>query len=95
MRRAAKTDRNQIEIVRALRQAGASVQPLHMVGEGVPDLLVGFRGVNLVMEVKDGMLPPSRQKLTQDERGWHDSWRGQKSIVADVSQALALLASET
>ena len=44
MRRAARVDRNQAEIVVALRAGGASVQPLHAVGKGVPDLLVGWRG---------------------------------------------------
>lgn len=43
MRHAARTDRNQAEIVKALRAAGCSVQCLHAVGGGVPDLLVGLR----------------------------------------------------
>ena len=34
MRRAAKVDANQREVVAALRGAGASVQLLHAVGEG-------------------------------------------------------------
>ena len=53
MRRASRTDRNQNEIIDALRKAGASVQPLHTVHDGVPDLLVGFQGRNFLMEIKD------------------------------------------
>ena len=52
MRRAAKIDANQTEIVKALRQVGASVQSLASTGKGCPDLLVGFRGVNWLLEVK-------------------------------------------
>ncbi|HJP47915.1 hypothetical protein [Acinetobacter venetianus] len=46
MRRAAKIDANQTEIVKALRKFGASVQSLASTGKGCPDLLVGFRGMN-------------------------------------------------
>jgi hypothetical protein len=42
LRRASKVDANQREVVAALRGAGASVQLLHAVGEGCPDLLVGI-----------------------------------------------------
>ena len=42
MRRAARVDRNHSEIVEALRRVGASVQPLHGVHDGVPDLLRGL-----------------------------------------------------
>lgn len=91
MRRAAKVDRNQSEIVRALRQAGASVLCLHSVGQGCPDLMVGVNGLNRLIEVKDGLLPPSGQKLTPDEKEWHESWRGQKCVVTSVKEALAVI----
>lgn len=91
MRRAAKIDANQPEIVDALRRAGATVQPIHTVGSGVPDLLVGYRGVNLLMEVKDGDKPESAQKLTPDEAEWHQNWLGQRSIVRSVFEALGVL----
>ena len=93
MHRAAKADANQGEIVQALRQMGASVQHLHTVGAGCPDLLVGFRGVNLLVEVKDGEKVPSKRKLTPDEERWHDNWRGQVAIVESVDDAVALLSS--
>lgn len=88
MRRAAKVDRNQPEIVGALRAVGASVEPLHAVGKGCPDLLVGFRGVNHLLEVKDGDLPPSARKLTDAQADWHPAWRGQVAVVTNVDEAL-------
>jgi hypothetical protein len=91
MRRAAKVDRNQAEIVRALRQAGASVQPLHMVGQGCPDLLVGFQGRNMIFEIKDGIQPWSKQQLTDDERVWHGCWVGDVHIIRSVQEALQAL----
>lgn len=86
--RAAKADANQGAIVAALRKIGCSVQPLHTVGRGVPDLLVGIRGHNLLLEVKDGAKPPSAQKLTADQVEWHGAWRGHVEVVNSVEQAI-------
>ena len=91
MRRAAKVDANQTEIVNALRQVGASVQSLAATGKGCPDLLVGFRGKNLLLEVKDGGKVKSARKLTEDQVVWHQTWRGKVYIVESVDQALNLL----
>ena len=88
MRRAAKTDANQGEIVQALRDVGCTVQSLAPVGDGVPDLLVGYRGVNLLLEVKDGNKPPSARKLTPDQEKFHATWRGQKAVVTSREEAL-------
>ena len=88
MRRAAKIDDNQREIVDALRQAGCSVQSLAGVGKGVPDLVVGFRDRNFLLEIKDGSKSPSKRKLTPDEQNFHSMWKGQVVIVENVDEAL-------
>lgn len=88
---AAAVDANQKDIVAAFRARGASVALTHNQGKGFPDLVVGFQGVNLLVEVKDGAKIPSKQKLTRDEREWHDAWRGQVCIVNDVDQVEPLL----
>lgn len=93
MRRAARVDANQPEIVAALRQSGCSVEHLHSVGGGVPDLLVGVQGLNLLIEVKDGSKPPSARKLTPDQVEWHGKWQGQKVIASTVVEALQSVAS--
>jgi hypothetical protein len=86
-----RVDTNQKEIVTALRNAGATVHLLSAVGQGCPDLLVGYGGVNFLLEVKDGAKPKSARKLTQSEQEWHDHWRGSVAIVEDVTQALVLI----
>jgi len=91
VRRAAKVDANQREIVAALRGAGATVQLLHAVGEGCPDLLVGWNGLNLLLEVKDGSKPPSAQKLTPQQEVWHRDWRGHRVVVNSPEAALAAI----
>jgi hypothetical protein len=91
VRRARRVDANQAQIVAALRAAGCTVEVLSDVGRGVPDLLVGIRGRNLLVEVKDGSLPPSRRRLTDDELAWHARWRGAVVVVHDVHEAIAIL----
>jgi hypothetical protein len=92
MRRAAKIDANQTPVVEALRAAGATVQSLAAVGQGVPDLLVGFQGQTVLLEVKDGRKPPSERRLTDDQLKWHGAWRGGPLAVVDgVDAALRVL----
>jgi len=91
VRRAAKVDANQRQVVAALRGAGATVQLLHAVGEGCPDLLVGHLGVNYLLEVKDGQKPPSAQKLTPQQEIWHQDWRGHRVVVNSPEAALAAI----
>lgn len=88
MRRAARVDDNHPQIVDALRGIGATVQSLATVGKGCPDLLVGYRGINLLLEIKDGSKPPSARRLTPDEEAWHATWRGPVAVVESVDEAL-------
>ena len=85
--RAAKIDANQEAVVTALRAAGATVQSLAGVGKGVPDLLVGFKGQTMLMEVKDGFKPLSARLLTEDQLRWHGAWKGGALAVVDSPDA--------
>jgi hypothetical protein len=86
-----KIDANQSSIVRQLRQAGATVQSLADLGKGCPDLLVGYRGRNWLMEVKDWKQPPSKRRLTPAEKLWHQTWQGQVAVVETFNEALAVI----
>jgi len=86
-----RVDANQSAIVLNLRAVGATVQHLHEVGRGCPDILVGYHGENYLMEIKDGSKPPSRRKLTPDEETFHLLWRGQVCIVNDTDEALQII----
>ena len=86
MRRAARTDTNQAELVEVMRQMGASVQDLSMVGSGCPDLVVGFRGRNYMVEIKT-----EKGKLRTAQHRWHGEWRGHVSVIRTVDDAVALL----
>lgn len=81
-----KLDANHNEIAEALRACGASVQSLADVGGGVTDLLVGFRGMNFLLEVKQ-----PGEELRPNQRRWHNLWRGQVATVHTIDEALAIV----
>lgn len=91
MRRAARIDSNQSEIVEKLRDCGYSVQILSTVGDGCPDILCGAHQINVILEIKDGSRKPSKQKLTPDEQKWHIAWKGQKAVVRSFEEAAAVI----
>ena len=93
MRRAAKVDRNQPEIVAALRKAGACVIITSQLKNAF-DLLVIFRGRVFIMEVKDGEKTKSRHKLTKGEAACRDCVEAagvNYHVVTSVEQALTLI----
>jgi hypothetical protein len=94
MRRAGKVDANQAAVVKRLRDCAVKVEILSDVGKGVPELLAGFRGVNVLLELKDGDKAPSAQKLTADQVAWHASWPGQVDVVSDFDEAWAVIERE-
>jgi len=82
-----RVDDNQSKVVKALRDLGATVQHLHAVGKGCPDIVVGFKGKNLLLEIKDG----DKKVLTPDQVNWHKLWKGQVNVVTSVDDAKLLL----
>ncbi len=87
-----RTDANQPAIVKHLRQIpGVSVEILAAVGGGVPDLLVGYRGENYLLEVKDPAKIPSKRRLTDDQEVWHANWRGQAAVVMTFEDCVRVI----
>jgi hemin uptake protein HemP len=84
-----RADANQAAIVLALRKLGYSVQHLHTVGGGCPDIVVGHEGKNYLFEIKT-----RGGKLTQDESIFHEVWRGQVNVIYRVEDALAIMAEK-
>lgn len=91
MRRAARRDDGESDIVDALRKAGAVVRVVTQ-GDGIPDLLVGYRGYTILMEVKDGNKPPSARRLTEAEEKFFNEWTGGMLVIVNsVEEALEVL----
>lgn len=82
--------------MKALRDAGATVEILAAQGKGCPDLVAGFwqadiPPMNFFMEVKDPTKPKADQCLTPDQVKWHAAWKGQVAVVYTVEDALRVI----
>ncbi len=86
-----RSDKNQEQIIKELRQRGISVAVLSQAGDGFPDIVAGYKGVNYLLEIKDGSKPPSKQKLTPKQVEFHEKWRGQIAKVNSIEQALHVI----
>ena len=95
MRRNAKADDNQPQIVKAFRQLGYSVAHTHTIGKGFPDIVIGRDGVNTLVEIKDGSKVKSQRQLTNDEKEFHEAWRGTVVIIESVEDVIEFSKNNT
>lgn len=87
MRFNAKRDAKAKEIARALTAAGADVVFLNPEWTpGLPDLLVGYRSKNYLLEIKT-----PGETLSEPQEDWHALWRGQVSVVYSIQEALEVI----
>ena len=70
-----RRDLNHKEIATNCRRLGMSVVDLADVGNDCPDLLIGWRGKNYLVEVKSG-----KNALRDGQRQFADNWRGLKPV---------------
>ena len=83
-----KVDKNQKDVVKALRDYGADVFLLHTVGGGIPDLMVCYEEQTILIEVKDG----EDKKLTPLQITLFANWRGGPlHRVNSVQEAIEVL----
>lgn len=92
---ARKVDANQEAVVEALRKIGASVAITSEIGGGFPDLVVGYHGLNFLLEVKDGTKPVTQRKLTPEQMKFLGRWRGQYDVVNTPGAAVQLVTEAT
>jgi len=92
MRNIAKTDDNHTDIVKAFRSVpGCLVKDTSRVGGGFPDIVVGFRGVNYLVEIKLPNVANWRSKLNPAQVKFHSEWTGQVIVVRTNSDVWNLL----
>lgn len=87
-----RTDANHKQIIDQLRQIpNLSVFSTHTIGKGFPDIVVGFKNKNYLIEIKDGDKFKSQKKLTAAEVKFHFDWHGQVSICESVTDILKVI----
>lgn len=85
-RLAPRTDGNHKAVIKALRDAGASVASTHGVHKGFPDCVVGIPttpgdGETYLVEIKDGAKTVSRRTLTPDQVKFVEQWKGSPVVI--------------
>jgi len=84
-----RTDANHKSLINSIRQIPSiSVFSTHTLGKGFPDIVVGYKGINYLFEIKDSAKTPSQKKLTPDEVKFHCSWFGQVNIIETIEDVL-------
>jgi hypothetical protein len=90
VRRAAKVDAVQDQVVSALRAAGARVQSLAAIGKGCPDILVAHGDAEdaelYLMELKTGKAEPNEL-----QKKWHIEWMAPVYVVRSPDEALKVI----
>lgn len=66
-----KVDNNQLEIVKVFKSLGATVLNLSAVGKGCPDLLIGYKGISVLVEIKS-----KTGKFTEPQLKFMEQWQG-------------------
>lgn len=91
MRRAARQDLNQPELVLALRKIGAKVYHL-----GKPlDLLVGYRQRNILMEIKRPDKEGWSTEFTKEQKDFIATWPGEIAICHTIDEAINAVVQST
>ena len=90
MRRAARTDANLTATVEAFRSLGCSV---NVRNDDMADLDVGFGGVSMIVEVKDGAKKPSARKLTPNQIKKRATWTGGIRLVQNMEDVALTVAT--
>ena len=74
--------KTQKPIVDDLRAVGMSVAVTHRLGNGYPDINIGWHGLDQLVELKSS----ERDTLTPDEVKFHAEWRGYPILIAWTSE---------
>lgn len=71
-----KVDKNQKEVVAKLREMGYDVVSIAVVGDDIPDLVIGKDSLNLLVELKSGKNKPSEGQVE-----FSINWGGYSTIA--------------
>ena len=70
---------------------GVSVAITSAAHDGFTDLVIGFGGITVLVEVKDGSKVPSERKLTPQQKIFHGSFKGAITVIENEQQAVELV----
>lgn len=81
-----KVDSNQAQIIADLKKIGVSVLNLSRVGGGCPDILVGWQGKNILIEIKT-----AKGNLNDLQIEFFEQWKGQKFVCKSINEIIEII----
>jgi Holliday junction resolvase len=85
---AKKVDLNHKEVVEKFRELGASVFDASGVGRGFPDIVVGYNGQTVLVEIKSG----ERKRFSEAQLKFMAEWKGSAvTRINDVEGVIRLI----
>ena len=83
-----RVDENQSQLVNTFIALGASVLNLSRVGQGCPDLLIGYKNKSVLVEIKKD----AKAVFTEPQIKFMQNWRGGTvSRIDSVDAAIRLI----
>jgi VRR-NUC domain-containing protein len=89
VRTRARKDNNHNAVVGLLQDAGAGCMDASFAGQGMPDLLVWWRGAWHLVEVKNPNTAYGRKGLSPRQRRWAENWNGGPVYVIRTGEDVA------
>ncbi len=85
---AKRVDLNHQEVVKTLRSLGASVFDASRMGQGFPDIVVGYNQQTILVEIKSG----EQKKFTNAQLKFMGDWKGSAVVrINDLEGAIRLI----
>jgi Holliday junction resolvase len=85
---AKRVDLNHQEVVKTLRSLGASVFDASRMGQGFPDLVVGYKQQTVLVEIKSS----EQKRFTNAQLKFMAEWKGSAVVrINDVDGAIRLI----
>ena len=90
-----RKDSNHKEIVDALEKCGAEVFDLSRMGGGFPDIVVGYRGVWYLLEIKNPTNSYGKRGFSPRQKEWVDRQHAPVHLVRSIDEALVAIGAVT
>jgi len=78
-----RKDDNHAPLREGWRRLGGSWLDIVPETGGEPDALIGWRGDDRLIEIKNPLAPPSRRKPRAKQIAWHRTWRGRPVALVE------------
>lgn len=90
-RRARRADGNRAALCEGWLKLGGSWLDLVPETGGEPDALVGWRGQDRLVEIKNPLGSASARRPRDKQLAWHRAWRGRRPAVVETLAELVAL----